>query len=48
MQPKKVTSGGDAYRQALYEVENVIVYNDAQIVDVADDSLCTDESMNDI
>lgn len=36
-----------AYQQALVELEFAIGFNDV-VMDEADDSLCTDESMNDI
>lgn len=36
-----------AYQQALVELEFAIGFNDV-VMDEADDSLCTDESMNDV
>ena len=47
--PKKKAIGeNNAYRRALDEIEHTIAFNDAAVLDEADDSLCTDESMNDI
>ena len=45
---KKVPGDNNAYRRALDEIEHTIAFNDAAVLDEADDSLCTDESMVDI
>jgi hypothetical protein len=46
--PMKRQEGDSAFRRALDDIEVTIAFNNAAVLEEADDSLCTDESMNDI